>query len=195
MTLEASSYFDHLFAYLSDHYLVYYGVDEEIVLREKYFKPGKTRSSTRTVKLPFKGKAFALKLDGVEGPLFNFLDDNGKEWSKKCDFIVFQYQKRQIFCYLFEFKTSSLDAGSIIGQLRSGAHWCASLRKVIEQYTGESKPFRLKKFVLTENENPERYLDASKKYLARDPSVRHYNYDDLKGLSLDDLENSSVSKV
>jgi hypothetical protein len=97
--------------------------------------------------------------------------------------------------YLFEIKTKSLDAGSIIDQLKSGVHWCACLRKVVAQYTGDNRPLKIKKFVLTENNNPDAYLDAEGKYLARDPSVRHYRYDEIEALGLDDLENDSVNTV
>jgi len=195
MTLDASSYFDHIKAYISDDYIVHRGEDGEIVLREKYYREGEAKKAIREVRLPFKGKAFAIKLDGRDHALFDFLDNNGKEWSKRCDFVVFQCYDRKLAVYLFEFKTKSLDAGSIIDQLKSGVHWCACLRKVVAQYTGDTRPLKLKKFVLTENNNPDAYLDAENKYLARDPSVRHYHYDDIKGLSLDDLENASVNTV
>lgn len=195
MTLDASSYFDHIKAYISNEYIVHRGQDGAIVLRENYFREGDTKKTTRTVKLRYKGKAFAIKLDGRKDPLFHFLDNNGKEWSKRCDFVVFQCLNRKIIAYLFEFKTKSLDAGSIIDQLKSGLHWCACLRKVVEQYTGDSRPLKVKKFVLTENNNPNAYLDAGKKYLARDPSVRHYHYDEIEALGLDDLDNDSVNTV
>ena len=117
------------------------------------------------------------------------------EWSKRCDFVVFQCFNRTVAAYLFEFKTKSLDAKSIIDQLKSGAHWCACLRKVVAQYTGDSRPLRLKKFVLTENNSPEAHLGEDNKYLARDPSVRHYHYDEIESLGLDDLENDSVKTV
>ncbi|MEM6960169.1 MAG: hypothetical protein AAF550_00325 [Myxococcota bacterium] len=195
MTLDAISYFDHLRAYLSDSYIVHRGDGGEVVLTEKYYREGETRKKTRKVTLTYKGRAFAIKLDGRKDPLFHFLDDNGKEWSKRCDFVVFQCFNRRVTAYLFEFKTKSLDAVSIISQLKSGVHWCACLRKVIEQYTGDTRPLKLKKFVLTENNNPDKYLDAENKYLARDPSVRHYHYDDLDRLGLDDLENDSVKTV
>ncbi len=195
MTLDATSYFDHIQAYISDEYIVSDGGGGEIVLKEKYFREGETKKTTRTVELPFKGKAFAIKLDGMNHPLFHFLDDNGKEWSKRCDFVVFQCYNRRVSGYLIEFKTKSLDATSIISQLKSGLHWCACLRKVVQQYTGDSKPLKLKKFVFTENNKPDAYLDADNKYLARDPSVRHYHYDDLVGIGLDDLENASVNTV
>jgi hypothetical protein len=195
MTLDASSYFDHIKAYISDEYIVHRGEGGEIVLKEKYYREGATKKTTRVIRLPYKGKAFAIKLDGRNDPLFHFLDDNGKEWSKRCDFVIFQFFKGRIMAYLFEFKTKSLDAGSIIDQLKSGAHWCACLRKVVEQYTGDSRPLKLKKFVFTENNNPDAYLDSESKYLARDPSVRHYRYDDIEGLALDELENNSVNTV
>jgi hypothetical protein len=195
MTLDASSYFDHIKAYISDEYIVHRGEGGEIVLREKYFREGETKKTTREVRLPYKGKAFAIKLDGRNNPLFHFLDDNGKEWSKRCDFVVFQCFDRKLTAYQFEFKTKSLDAGSIIDQLKSGLHWCACLRKVVAQYTGDTRPLKVKKFVLTENNSPGAYLDADRKYLARDPSVRHYHYDDLDALGLDDLENDSVNTV
>lgn len=195
MTLDASSYFDHIKAYISSPYIVHRGEGGEIVLKEKYFHEGETKKTVRTVTLPYKGKAFAIKLDARQDPLFHFLDDNGKEWSKRCDFVIFQCYKGSIRGYLFEFKTKSLDAGSIIDQLRSGLHWCACLRKVVAEYTGDTRPLKVRKFVLTENNTPDAYLDAAKKYLLRDPSVRHYHYDDLTQLSLDDLENTSVNTV
>lgn len=195
MSLDAASYFDHLRAYLADGYVVDDGTTDAITLTEKYFREGETKKSTRKVMLPFKGKAFAIKLDGRKEPLFHFLDDNGKQWSKRCDFIVFQCVRRSINAHLFEFKTRSLDPSSIIDQLKSGENWCASLRKVISQYTSDDRGFRIRKFVLTENANPAAYLDAAGRYLARDPSIRHYHYDQLSGLTLDTLENSSVRTV
>jgi hypothetical protein len=195
MSLEASSYFDHLRAYIANSYVVDDGTGNSISLTEKYFRDGKTNKSTRKVTLSFSGKAFAIKLDGRKEPLFHFLDDNGKQWSKRCDFIVFQCHRRCINAYLFEFKTKSLDPSSIIEQLRSGMHWCASLRKVVNQYTGDDRTIRIRKFVLTENEKPGAFLDAAGKYLARDPSIRHYHYDQITGLTLDTLENTSVRTV
>jgi hypothetical protein len=195
MSLDASSYFDHIKAYINDEYIVHRGDGGVIELREKYFREGERKKTTRIVRLPYRGKAFAVKLDGKANPLFHFLDNNGKEWSKRCDFVVFQCYNRRVAAYLFEFKTKSLDADSIIDQLRSGLHWCASLRKVVEQYTGDTKPLKIKKFVFTENNNPDPYLDPDNKYLARDPSIRHYHYDDLEHLELDELENDSVNTV
>lgn len=195
MSLDASSYFDHLKAYIAAPYIVDAGSGSDITLTEKYYREGETRKTTRKVVLGFRGRAFAVKLDGRRDPLFHFLDDNGKPWSKRCDFVVLQCVRRTVNGYLFEFKTRSLEAQSIIDQLRSGVHWCACLRKVVQQYTGDSKPLRLRKFVFTENERPDPFLDADRKYLARDRSIRHYHYDELGDLTLDDLENSSVNTV
>lgn len=195
MSLDASSYFDHLRAYLFKDYVIDDGSLGTVTLTEKYYLPGSTKKVTRKVVLPFKGKAFAIKLDGHKDRLFHFLDDNGKEWSKRCDFVVFQCYRGAINAYLFEFKTKSLDASSIIDQLKSGAHWCACLRKVVHQYTGDDRRIRLRKFVFTENDNPGAYLDTAGKYLDRDPSIRHYHYDDLAGLTLDTLENGSIRRV
>ena len=195
MSLDASSYFDHLRAYLSNDYIVDEGASGTISLTEKYFREGSTRKITRKVALPFEGKAFAIKLDGPKERLFHFLDDNGRPWSKRCDFVVFQCYRRILNAYLFEFKTKSLDPSSIIEQLRSGEHWCASLKKVVGQYTGDGRVIRIRKFVLTENENPGAYLDQAGRYLARDPSIRHYHYDQIATLTLDTLDNDSVRTV
>jgi hypothetical protein len=195
MSLDPASYFDHLRAYLADAYVVDNGTSGSITLSEKYFREGETKKSTRKVTFSFNGKAFAIKLDGHKEPLFHFLDDNGKQWSKRCDFIIFQCYHQRINAYLFEFKTKSLDPSSIIDQLKSGEHWCASLRRIVNQYTGDDRSIHIRKFVLTENENPAAYLDAAGRFLARDPSIRHYHYDQLNGLTLDTLENTSVRTV
>ena len=195
MSLLASSYFDHLRSYISSDYIVDDGLSGNIRLKEKYYKDGATRPSVRTVDFGFRGKAFAIKLDGRPDRLFHFLDDNGKQWSKRCDFVVFQCHGNSINAYLIEFKTKSLDPQSIIDQLKAGLHWCSCLRKVILQYTGDSRGIRARKFVFSENDNPAAYLDAAGKYLARDPSIRHYHYRDLASVTLDNLENTSINTV
>lgn len=195
MTLAATSYFDHLRSYIASSYIVDDGASGVITLKEKYFLDGSTKKVTRTVVLPFKGSAFAIKLDGHKESLFHFLDDNGKQWSKRCDFIVFQCYRNSLNAFLFEFKTKSLDAQSIIDQLKAGMSWCASLRRVVCQYTGYDRRMHVRKFALTENNSPGAYLDATGKYLARDRSIRHYHYDDIKSLTLDTLENSSKNIV
>jgi hypothetical protein len=195
MTLAAASYFDHLRAYISPAYLIDDGTNGAISLKERYFPEGSQKKATRTVVLPFKGKAFAIKLDGHNEALFHFLDDNGKQWSKRCDFVIFQCRNKSVNAFLFEFKAKSLEAQSIIDQLRAGLSWCASLRRVVYLYTGDDRPIRARKFVLTENDNPAAYLDTAGKYLARDPSIRHYHYQEVKALTLDTLENTSINTV
>ena len=195
MSLDAASYFKHLRAYLFSDYIIDDGSSGKVALKEKYFLAGETKKRTRRVELPFQGEAFAIKLDGMPSRLFHFLDDNGKPWSKRCDFIVFQCHRRAINAYLFEFKTKSLDPSSIIDQLKAGERWCACLRKVIHQYTGDDRKLRLRKFVCSENDNPAAFLDAAGQYLARDPSIRHHHCDALVGLTLDQLDNSSIRTV
>ncbi len=195
MSLDAASYFDHLRAYLAPTYIVDDGSNGMVALKEKYFPDGASKKATRTVTLPFKGRAFAIKLDGHKEALFHFLDNNGKQWSKRCDFVIFQCHRNSVSAFLFEFKSKSLEAQSIIDQLKAGVSWCASLRRVVCQYTGDDRTIRVRKFVLTENDNPGPYLDEAGKYLARDPSIRHYHYDQLINLTLDTLENSSIRSV
>jgi len=195
MSLDATSYLNHLRAYLSASYVVDDGSGASVTLTERYYREGETKKRIRKVVLPFQGQAFAIKLDGLPDRLFHFLDDNGKPWSKRCDFIIFQCHRRVINAFLLEFKTKSLDPSSIIDQLKAGMHWCACLRKVVNQYTGDDRGIRVRKFVFTENENPAAYLDPAGQYLARDPSIRHYHYNQLAGLTLDQLENVSIRTV
>lgn len=191
MSLDAATYFQHLCAYIAQDYIIDHGSGGMITLTEKYFREGETKKSTRRVVFPFQGKAFAIKLDVRKERLFHFLDDNGKQWSKRCDFVVFQSHRRAVDAYLFEFKSKSLDPQSIIDQLRAGAHWCSCLRRVVNQYTGDDRSIRLRKYVVTENDNPSAYLDFASKFLARDPSIRHYHYRDLEGMTLQDLDRTS----
>lgn len=195
MSLLASSYFDHLRSYISNDYIVDDGLAGKITLKERYFKENSRRPFFREVEFAFLGKAFAIKLDGRPERLFNFLDDNGKQWSKRCDFVIFQCRRTTVNAYLIEFKTKSLDSQSIIDQLKAGLHWCICLRKVIRQYTGDDRGIRARKYVFSDNDDPSRFLDSTGRYLARDPSIRHYHYNDLRGPTLDGLENSSINLV
>ena len=70
----------------------------KVVLTEKVLPRGRRCKKSSRIKLPYKGKDFAIQgLDGRKNPLFHFLDDNGKEWSKRCDFVVFQYFNRRLW--------------------------------------------------------------------------------------------------
>ena len=141
MTLDALTYFGHLRAYVNDHYVMHAGDGGEVELREKYFPPPPaTRAETRKLRLLLPGPGLAFKLDydqyqprerKSKPPLFHFLDDNAKPWSKRCDFVIF-YVNRKAFCAdCIEFKSGSIAASTVREQLRAGASWVRSLKKII----------------------------------------------------------------
>ncbi len=121
MALSATGYFHHLRSYFN---LSYYAVpilnEGELVLKEKILVGGKKKDFV--VKLNYAGEVFAIKLDkevkrGHHEPLFHFLDNQGKPWSKRCDFVIFQLHSRQIKAYCLEFKNQSVDAEGVVAQL------------------------------------------------------------------------------
>ena len=183
--------------------MAYYAVsqtNDAMVLKEKIYLPGSTQKAEIKVSLPFKGEGFAIKLDkknkkGNSDPLFHFLNDNGKPWSKRCDFVVFQHYNRQIQVYCIEFKYQTLPVESVINQLNASVAWCQSLHSTIKNYTAKKRKLNLKKFVFSDHPDPEKYLDDEGKYLQRDHSIRHYLYDEVDGISLQDLENSNVEEI
>ncbi len=207
MAINAQGYFEHLRAYLSDDYIVDQGVTDTLTIKDKYFPEGSRKEAVRKIMFGFTGEAFALNLDkkikkngkGKQNefspPLFQFLNDNAKPWSKKCDYVIFHRLPRHIYVYCIELKSKAISAETITAQLTAGHCWVQSLKKVLEQYTGHKHPLMLQKFVFSSNKNPATYLGPEGKYLAREPSVRFYHYDDLDGLTLEDLENSSVMSV
>src|SRR5450755_3679273 len=80
-------------------------------------------------------------------------------------------------------------------QLRLVGFQPLALHSTIEHYTGDGKRLYLTKFVLSCHPNPALYLDAAGKYLQRDPSIRHYLYQDIDGLALDALDNTNVETI
>lgn len=203
MSLDASTYFGHLRAYINNRYVVDDGSGGHVVLTEKYFPSTGTRAKTRRIRLllPGQGLAFKLDHDQVElqrkkskPPLFHFLDDNAKPWSKRCDFVIFYTNGRAFHADCIEFKSKSLTAEKIVPQLRAGLCWVRSLKQTIEHYTGDSRRIRLRKFVFGENDNPGVYLDAHRQ-LNADPSIRYYHFDEVNGLSLSVLQNTSVQEI
>lgn len=197
------TYFGHLRAYVNDRYVMHDGTGGEVVLFEKYFPPTATRAKTRRIHLllPSQGLAFKLDHDQVElqrnkskPPLFHFLDDNAKPWSKRCDFVIFYIKGRAFHADCIEFKSKSLTAEKIVPQLRAGMCWVRSLKQTIEHYTGDSRKIRLRKFVFGENDNPGAYLDANRQ-LNADPSIRYYHFDEVNGQSLAALHNTSVQEI
>ena len=203
MTLDASTYFGHLKAYVNDSYVMHDGTGGEVVLREKYFSETGTRAKTRKVRLLLPGPGLAFKLDHDDfetlrrkskPPLFHFLDDTAKPWSKRCDFVIFYVNGRAFHADCIEFKSKSLSAEKIVPQLRAGTCWVNTLKRAIEHYTGDKRKIRVRKFVFAENENPDPYIDVNRQ-LNADPSIRYYHFNEVSGRPLADLQNASVQDI
>ena len=203
MTLDAPTYFGHLRAYVNDRYVVDDGASGEVVLRERYYPVTGTRARTRKIRLllPGPGLAFKLDLDQVDfqgkktkPPLFHFLDDTAKPWSKRCDFVIFYVNGRAFHADCIEFKSKSLSADKIVPQLKAGTCWVSALKKTIEQYTGDKRRIRVRKFVFGENDSPGQYVDGNRQ-LNADPSVRYYHFDEVQDRPLVELENISVQEI
>lgn len=203
--LAPRTYMTHLKAYLNNDYVVAECGEAggRLVLVEKYFEAGAAKPSDRKITLltPETSIAFKLDREQVGGgrkrgkpPLFHFLDDNSKAWSKRCDFVIFWAYRRTFTADCIEFKSKSLTAEKIVPQLRAGANWCKSLRHVIDNYTGERRKIRVRKFVFGTNEAPGDYLDPNGQ-LHADPAVRYYHYDDVDGLNVLDLSNASSQDI
>lgn len=203
MTLDAPTYFGHLRAYVNSRYVVHDGNGGHVVLSEKYFPATGTRAKTRRVRLllPGQGLAFKLDHDQVElqrkkskPPLFHFLDDNAKPWSKRCDFVIFYTNGRAFCADCIEFKSKSLTAEKIVPQLNAGLNWVRTLKRTVEHYTGDSRKIRVRKFVFGENDNPDAYIDDDRQ-LNADPSIRYYHFDEVHGQALATLHNISVQEI
>jgi hypothetical protein len=204
MTLDAPTYLGHLRAYVNDRYVMDDGTSSEIVLREKYFPPPPaTRAKTRKVRLVLPGPGLAFKLDHDQfqlrkkkskPPLFHFLDDNGKPWSKRCDFVIFYVNGRAFCADCIEFKSGSIAGSAVREQLRAGANWVRSLKKTIEHYTDDTRRVRVRKFLFGDKTNAEAYLDPNRQ-LNADPSIRYYHFDEVQGQSLAALANTSVQEL
>jgi len=203
MTLAASTYFEHLKAYVNNRYVMHDGLGGEVILKEKYFPPTGTRAKTRKIQLllPGPGLAFKLDHDQVElqrkkskPPLFHFLDDTAKPWSKRCDFVIFYVRGKKFYADCIEFKSKSLTAEKIVPQLKAGACWVHSLKRTIEHYTGDKRRIHLRKFVFAENDNPDAYLEPNRQ-LRADPSIRYYHFDEVHGQALAELQNTSVQEI
>ncbi len=201
MALDAVGYFHHLKSYLN---LGYYAVpipnSGELVLKEKIDVGG--RKKEFVVKLDYAGEVFAIKLDkevrrGHQEPLYHFLDNQSKPWSKRCDFVIFQLYSRQLKAYCLELKNQSIDAESVVAQLSASECWCRALNATIDIYTGHKKKIKLTKYLVTDctQDRAATYLDVANEYLSRDPSIRHYFYSEINGMSLSDLEHAIVQTV
>lgn len=200
MTISVTSYFAALRDYLNvRHYAVKEVEDGVVTIKDKIFRPGQTVSTQQKVRLRVSGDALVINLDkknirGNSDPLFHFLEDDSKPWARRCDFVVFHLRNSRIWVYCFEFKSGSFPEG-LAEQMDSGVAWCRSLYSVIKHYTGKAKRLHVTKYVLSCHESPERFLDASGKYLKRDHTIRHYLYEEIDGMSLDSLENEHVETI
>lgn len=203
MNLDATTYYQHLKAYVNERYVVHEGNGGELILKEKYFEERGARANTRKIKLRLPGLGFAFKLDydqvelqrkKSKPPLFHFLDDNAKPWSKRCDFVIFWVNGRAFHADCIEFKSKSLSVEKIVPQLKAGVCWCRSLKRTLEHYTDDDRRFRVRKFVFGTNDNPAPYVNANGQ-LNADPSIRYYHFNDVDGLLLSDLQNTSVLEM
>lgn len=199
MPLNAQGYFNALRSYLNTaHYEVTQEEGGKIVLKEKLFLAG-NQERVFKVSLLVPGEALVINLDkkiskGSSAPLFHFLDDNAKPWSKRCDFIVFHRKRERINVHCFEFKSATFP-DALVDQLDASESWCRALHSTIKHYTGDAKRLHLTKFVLSCHPNPGPFLDSAGKYLQRDHSIRHYLYQDIDGLSLDALDNTNIESI
>jgi hypothetical protein len=150
------------------------------------------------VNLNTTGEILVFKLDakknGSSPPLFHFLDDNAKPWSKRCDFVVFNLRKSKLYVYCFEFKSESIPH-DVPEQLKASLEWLKALHATIKAYTTKRITFYVTKYVLSNHPDPAPYLDAAGKYLQRDHTIRHYSYTELNGMTLANLENSNVEVI
>lgn len=202
MPTNAQGYFNSLRSYLNTgHYEVTETDAGRLVMKEKIYPPGSQTQVVQKVRLEVPGEALVINLDAKKSrnsnqshPLFHFLDDNAKPWSKRCDFVIFHRHRERLSAICFEFKSATLP-DSLVDQLKASEAWCRSLHSTIKHYTGRAKRLNVTKFVLSCHPNPAPYLDPEGKYLQRDHSIRHYHYSDIDGLSLADLENTNIETI
>ena len=165
-----------------------------IVLEEKIYLKGNVERRQK-VYLGFSGDVIAIRLDRKKrgganngsDPLFHFFDDIAKPWSKRCDFVIFQHFNKKISVYCIEFKSSTLPEG-LVDQLKASEAWCKAVHSIINLYTGEKKRLHLKKFVFSCMDDPSRFVDGDG-YIIRNHNIKHYHYDDLSSITLEELEN------
>lgn len=192
MAVDANKYFRGLRAYLNTNtYEVAKRDNERIVLEEKIFMQGGAERKQK-VRLGYSGEVIVIQLDkknqrGNSDPLFHFFDDDARPWSKRCDYVIFQLLDKKITVYCIEFKSASLPE-SLVDQLNASEAWCKAVHSIINLYTGEKKRLNLKKFVFSCMDDPSRFVDQEG-YLNRDHSIKHYHYDDLNSMSVEELEN------
>jgi len=200
MALNAQGYFNCLKSYLNtNHYGEPQASSSEVVLKEKGFGQSGSKPIEYKVSLQTTGEILVIKLDaknskGSSLPLFHFLEDTAKPWSKRCDFVVFNLRKSKLYVYCFEFKSESIPS-DVPDQLKASVDWLKALHATINAYTTKRSAIQATKYVLSNHPDPTPYLDADGKYLQRDHTIRHYRYADLNGMALADLDNSNIEVI
>lgn len=200
MAITAESYFNALRDYLNtNHYAVFEVEGDKVIIKDKVLLLGASTPKEKKVRLKVPGEALIINLDkknnkGNSDPLFHFLDDNSKPWAKRCDFVIFHFYRNQITAICIEFKSGHFPENLAV-QMNAGTAWCRSLHSVIKHYTGKTRRMYITKFVLSCHQSPDAYLDDENKYLLRDHTIRHYLYDEIDGMSLDQLENKHVETI
>ena len=82
----------------------------------------------------------------------------------------------------------------IVLQLKAGTCWVNALKLTIEHYTSYKRKIHLHKFVFTENDNPDAYLEPNR-HIRADPSIRYYHFKEVHGQAMTDLKNTSVQEI
>jgi hypothetical protein len=192
MPVDANTYFRGLRSYLNTKaYEINKRDNGRIVLEETIFLSSGQKKKQK-VRLGYSGEVIVIRLDkknqrGNSDRLFHFLEDKAKPWARRCDFVIFQLIRKKINIYCIEFKSSTLP-GSLVDQLKASEAWCRAIHSIINFYIGDKKRMNLRKFVFSCMDDPSLFLE-NEYYVQRDPNIRHYHYDDLNGLKIDDLEN------
>jgi len=201
MPINVQGYFNALRSYLNTTYYEVTEVDNKrIVLKDKIYPVNSPLPVEQRVRLVVPSEALVIHLDKKQPrtnsslPLFHFLDDTAKPWSRRCDFVVFHHYRNRLSAICIEFKSATLPEG-LVDQLKAGEAWCRVLHSIVKLYTTKTKRLHLTKYVLSCHPNPTPYLDPAGRYLQRDPSIRHYLYDDIDGMSLDALDNTNIESI
>ncbi|WP_426051596.1 hypothetical protein [Brevundimonas sp. SL161] len=188
---------------MNSEYVVHDGAGAKVLLTEKYFRPEDLKPQERKIELLLPGAGMAFKLDHddfevskkkIKPALFHFLDDNGKPWSKRCDFVVFYVNGRAFHADCIEFKSKGINSDNIKSQLNAGLCWVRSVKKTVENYTADTRKIKIRKFVFGTNENPGTFIDGNGQ-LNADPSIRYYHFDQVNGQPLATLANTSVQEI
>ncbi len=128
-------------------------------------------------------------------PLFHFLDDNAKPWSKRCGLVVFNLRNNNLHVYCLKFKSGSIPPHDVPDQLKVSVDWHNALHATLNAYTTKRSAIHATKYVLSNHPNPTPYLDADGKYSQRNHTIRHCRYANPDGIALADLEKSNIEVI